>query len=126
VQQILRQLQEKAQAKQAPPEPEPKPKPQVVRTQARPAAEPSRRYLDEGKVEAELVRKARAEAVAATADVYKQSVASGFPAEMIKTRHGAQAGSKRVAIRVRARGRRDLRQAILLGEALGPPRAFDV
>jgi hypothetical protein len=35
-------------------------------------------------------------------------------------------GTNRQAIRVRASGRRNLRQAILLGEALGPPRAFDL
>jgi hypothetical protein len=130
VQQILRQLQEQGQGRQAAPEPKPtpQPRPQVAAVQERPQrrSQPTRQYLDEGQVEAELVRKARADADAATADVYKQSVAAGFPAVMTKTRRGAQAASKRPAIHVRARGRRDLRQTILLAEALGPPRAFDV
>jgi hypothetical protein len=85
-----------------------------------------REYLDEQEIEQALARKARSEAHAQAGHVQGQSLRTAFPAAMAVPLASKKAGSERPAIRVLARGRRGLRQAILLGEALGPPRAFDV
>jgi len=112
VQAILRQLQEQAQA------------PKAVQI-AKPAAKPAeRRYLDEETVVTELGKAAQEATERATQDIYSQSAGVAFPAGQRTVR--LQRTDQRRPARVRAHNRATLRQAILLGEVLGPPRAFDV
>lgn len=120
VQAILRQLQEQAQAKAQQPPPKAI---RVAKTAPQPA--PERRYLDEETIETELGKAARAATEQATQDIYSQSAATAFPAAAVPTVR-LQRTDHRAPIRLRSRGRASLRQAILLGEVLGPPRAFDV
>lgn len=120
VQEILRHLQQQAQRAAAPSSPKP-----VAVVVPPPATEaPARRYLEEETVETELSHAAREATDRAVAEVYTKSVTAAFPMTRPITlrRHSGQ----RTAIRVLSRNRRNLRQAILLGEVLGPPRAFDL
>lgn len=117
VQAILRQLQQQAQVQAAPPKPKPAP--------AAPPPPPEvRHYLNEQEVEAELAQAAKAVTEQAVTKVYTQSASAAFPLvrQVRPQRHAGQRGP----IRVKAHGKANLRQAILLGEVLGPPRAFDL
>ena len=121
VQEILRHLQQQAQRAAAP---SPKPMAVVVPTPPPVAEAPARRYLEEGTSETELSHAAREATDRAVAEVYTKSVTAAFPMtrEIKLRRHSGQ----RTTIRVLSRSRRNLRQAMLLGEVLGPPRAFDL
>lgn len=59
------------------------------------------------------------------ARVFRESLAKAFPPAAISGRE-LQSSRHRAPYVLRLRGRRSLRQAIVLMEALGPPRAFDV
>ncbi len=117
VQAILRQLQQQQQQQVQAAAPRPKPVP---------AAPPpaARHYLDEQAVEAELAQAAKAATEQAVTEVYTQSMGAAFPLAR-RIRPQRQAG-QRGPIRVKAHGQANLRRAILLGEVLGPPRAFDL
>lgn len=120
VQAILRQLQEQAQAKAQ------QPAPKAIRiAKTAPQPPPERRYLDEETIETELGKAARAATEQATQDIYSQSAAAAFPVVAVPAVR-LQRTDHRAPIRLRSRGRASLRQAILLGEVLAPPRAFDV
>lgn len=118
VQAILRQLQEQAKAQQ--------PASKAIRiAKTAPQPPPERRYLDEETIETELGKAARAATEQATQDIYSQSAAAAFPTVAVPAVR-LQRTDHRAPIRLRSRGRASLRQAILLGEVLAPPRAFDV
>jgi hypothetical protein len=120
VQAILRQLQEQAQAKAQ------QQVPKAIRiAKAAPQPPPERRYLDEEAVETELGKAAREATEQATQEIYSQSAAAAFPSGTVRTVR-LRRTDHRAPIRLRSRSRASLRQAILLGEVLGPPRAFDV
>ncbi|MDX9978434.1 MAG: hypothetical protein RBU25_00160, partial [Lentisphaeria bacterium] len=90
-----------------------------------PQPPPERRYLDEKTIETELGKAAREATEQATQDIYSASAAAAFPIVPVPTVR-LQRTDHRSPIRLRSRGRASLRQAILLGEVLAPPRAFDV
>jgi hypothetical protein len=113
-----------------PPLPTPVPPPVPV---ARPAysAPVARRYLAEETPEQPQAEVATAEASMPplsrppTSDaVYRESLRKAFPPALAIIRETRAQG--RPPFTIRLRGRQSLRQAIVLAEVLGPPRAFDL
>ena len=58
------------------------------------------------------------------AQMIDESLSVAFPKAMKKVRELRPGGHRQIS--VDARGRSNLRKAILMSEVLGPPRAFDV
>lgn len=136
VREILEQLAqgEASPSAATPPVPPPLPAPTPPPLPApRPAyaAPVARRYLTEDAVtpSAPVLASVEGEAPAAprsssTDAVYRESLRKAFPPAMAIIRETRSQG--RPPFTVRLRGRHSLRQAIVLSEVLGPPRAFDL
>ncbi len=138
VREILEQLAqgEASPPATAPPVPPPLPAPAPPPLPApRPAyaAPVTRRYLTEdtatppapAPVRASIEEAApAAPRLPSTDAVYRESLRKAFPPAMAIIRETRSQGRPPFAVRLR--GRHSLRQAIVLAEVLGPPRAFDL